>query len=388
MADVRCFNTIRLSEGEVEALLLSLERDQPSGFKGSKRRTRRWFTRGRKVILTTNDAAGSTRHFMGYLRSLSATGLAVLHGGFLHKGSACVIALRGLDGKARLLKASVARCRYLQRHLHDVGLSLESRINPRDFIDFGDAHVFTVENVEVGELRGDVLVIEDSAVYLALFRRFFEGSGLSLWFARECEEGLTRLSDNPAMIFVDLHLPGRSGLEFIAEARSRYFEGPIILMTGDTSPGLRAKALQAGATEMLLKPCPPEELHRAAAEFLLLGPAAKTPGRRTPAEAGPSASPREMAEMFVRLAVEQADALEKALAENDIAGAKESIRQLRSSAEGCGFARLGELALEANRSLDASMSVAESAEELRRLAAWCRRATAADSTAVGGTKGR
>ncbi len=387
MADVRCFNTIRLSEGEVEALLLSLEREQPSGFKGSKRRTRRWFTRGRKVILTTNHAAGNARHFAAYARNLSASGMSVLHGGFLHNGSRCVVAIRDTTGKARLMKARVTRCQHLNRHLHDLGLQFEESINPRDFIDFGDEHVFTVESVEVGDLRGLMLVIEDSQMFLRLFRSFVGGAALEMKCVGSCDEGLSRLADNPSMIFVDLHLPGRSGLEFIAEARARFYEGPIILMTGDTSPGLRAKALRSGATEMLTKPFPPEELHRAIAEFLLREQDRDESPERRPAVVSPD-SPREIAELFVRLAAEQADALEKALAANDIAVAKESIRQLRSSAEGCGFARLGELALEANRSLDASMSVAESAEELRRLAAWCRRATAADSTALGGTKGR
>ena len=43
-------------------------------------------------------------------------------------------------------------------------------------------------------------------------------------------------------LVVDQHMPGMSGLDLIDMPRSRHFSAPAILITGDPSPSVRARA--------------------------------------------------------------------------------------------------------------------------------------------------
>ena len=46
-------------------------------------------------------------------------------------------------------------------------------------------------------------------------------------------------------LVVDQHMPGMSGLDLIELLRSRHFSAPAILITGDPSPSVRARASKA-----------------------------------------------------------------------------------------------------------------------------------------------
>src|SRR6185312_15222590 len=46
-------------------------------------------------------------------------------------------------------------------------------------------------------------------------------------------------------LVVDQHMPGISGLDLIELLRSRHFSAPAILITGDPSPSVRARASKA-----------------------------------------------------------------------------------------------------------------------------------------------
>lgn len=58
------------------------------------------------------------------------------------------------------------------------------------------------------------------------------------------------------LLIVDNVLPGMNGLQFTKAVRmmQRYDNVPIVMVTGDSEPGLREAALDAGVTDFLTKP--------------------------------------------------------------------------------------------------------------------------------------
>ncbi len=78
------------------------------------------------------------------------------------------------------------------------------------------------------------------------------------------ESGLGFL-ESPALhdadcLLLDLHLPGMSGTEVLAEVRVAASKLPVILMTGRYEVDFADKALSAGASAFLRKPFGEEEL--------------------------------------------------------------------------------------------------------------------------------
>ena len=60
----------------------------------------------------------------------------------------------------------------------------------------------------------------------------------------------------PVLVLLDLHLPGRSGLEVLASIRDRsqFSAIPVIVMSASTDAGPIRQAMDLGATSYLVKP--------------------------------------------------------------------------------------------------------------------------------------
>ena len=62
-----------------------------------------------------------------------------------------------------------------------------------------------------------------------------------------------------ALVLLDMHMPGASGLDVLTAIRDRQDLSPIII-TGQGDTRLAVQAMKAGATDFLEKPCEPKEL--------------------------------------------------------------------------------------------------------------------------------
>ncbi len=60
--------------------------------------------------------------------------------------------------------------------------------------------------------------------------------------------------EQPALILSDIHMPGKSGLEMLAEIKKSYPKLPIIIMTAYSDLDSAVASFQGGAFEYLPKP--------------------------------------------------------------------------------------------------------------------------------------
>jgi DNA-binding NtrC family response regulator len=103
----------------------------------------------------------------------------------------------------------------------------------------------------------DVLIIEDESIIREAVARYLERDGLSVKGVESLEEALTAgpLS-NHDLVLADMRLPGRGGLEVIAEAGAT----PVIIMTSYASIDSAVEAMRKGAVDYVAKPFDHEEL--------------------------------------------------------------------------------------------------------------------------------
>ncbi|MDM1712496.1 response regulator [Pseudomonas sp. 165] len=115
------------------------------------------------------------------------------------------------------------------------------------------------------ETKPTVLVVDDSRPYRAQLERIFTGFGYTVTTAVDGQDALHKLSqmDKPDLMLVDVEMPNMNGFEFTEAVRkiSEYDDTPIIMIT--TRTGLEEKAIRAGVTRYLLKPCDAESLQQA-----------------------------------------------------------------------------------------------------------------------------
>ncbi|MEY2471631.1 MAG: two-component system, NarL family, sensor histidine kinase EvgS [Actinomycetota bacterium] len=102
-----------------------------------------------------------------------------------------------------------------------------------------------------------VLYIEDSVINRTLMERMFAKllPDVELQTAPDGESGLRLLREtNPAVLLLDCHLPGISGLDVLETARAAGNEVPVVVVTADASVALEAQMLAAGAEDVVTKP--------------------------------------------------------------------------------------------------------------------------------------
>ncbi len=99
-----------------------------------------------------------------------------------------------------------------------------------------------------------VLVIEDEEPIRCFLRAFLERRGFHLVEAATGEEGLALAEEHrPALVLLDLGLPGMDGLEVIRRLRA-WSATPILVISARGKEQDKVDALDAGADDYLTKP--------------------------------------------------------------------------------------------------------------------------------------
>jgi two-component system phosphate regulon response regulator PhoB len=115
----------------------------------------------------------------------------------------------------------------------------------------------------VTESDARILVVDDEPDITALVAYHLARAGYRVKTAATGPEALEAVqADPPDLIVLDLMLPGRSGLEVLAELRRREEtrDVGVILLTARREEVDRIKGLSEGADDYLTKPFSPEEL--------------------------------------------------------------------------------------------------------------------------------
>ena len=100
-----------------------------------------------------------------------------------------------------------------------------------------------------------VLVVEDERKVLRGLERGLRAEGYEVLAAADGEEGLRlALTQSPDCVVLDLMLPGRPGLEVLAELRRAGLGTPVLVLTARDAVEDRVTGLDAGADDYLVKP--------------------------------------------------------------------------------------------------------------------------------------
>jgi two-component system cell cycle response regulator DivK len=115
-----------------------------------------------------------------------------------------------------------------------------------------------------------ILVVEDNEKNMKLFRDVLQAKGYNTLEATTGEEAVElALSHEPALVLMDVQLPGIDGVEALARLRrdERTASIPVLALTAQAMHGDRERFLDAGFTGYLAKPVDVVELIQAVQEY-------------------------------------------------------------------------------------------------------------------------
>lgn len=112
----------------------------------------------------------------------------------------------------------------------------------------------------------NILAVDDSRTMRDMLNLALTEAGFTTHLAEDGEHGLEVLSDlTPDAIITDINMPRLDGFGFIDAVRrqNRHRGIPILVLTTESAPELKARARTAGATGWIVKPFDPPKLVRA-----------------------------------------------------------------------------------------------------------------------------
>jgi CheY-like chemotaxis protein/anti-anti-sigma regulatory factor len=100
-----------------------------------------------------------------------------------------------------------------------------------------------------------ILVIDDEAATLTMFRLFLSAYGYRVWVSEDGEAGLALARRHrPDIVFTDLKMPNMDGFEVLKEIKRMAPDTEVIVITGHGDMDLIVQALNLNATDFINKP--------------------------------------------------------------------------------------------------------------------------------------
>ena len=105
-----------------------------------------------------------------------------------------------------------------------------------------------------------ILIVEDEPKIAEILQKYLQNAGYQTCWLAQGEEANQWIDDNqPALVLLDLMLPGKDGLEICKDIR-RTSEIPVIMLTARVEEIDRLLGLELGADDYICKPFSPREV--------------------------------------------------------------------------------------------------------------------------------
>jgi twitching motility two-component system response regulator PilH len=302
-------------------------------------------------------------------RNLSCGGCGVLHNSFVHPGARCRVTLPHPSRGPIEVQATVVRCTHRAGVVHELGIRFDAPISARDFVrpdpltDF-----FSLEKVKGEDLRGAMVVVEDTTLDQQIFKHFFRETQLRIRFAATGAEGIKLAQSGCDLVLADFHLPDMNAAALVTQLRAQNVHVPVIVVSCDQTPQTRDLIRRSNADAFLSKPVSEERVLRAVAEFLLAEQAGNA-GNSMKKD-----SPKKfLVESFLEELPKYSAKFNELLKTDDAMAAYVLCQQIAGTAPTLGFDGIAALAEKTALALARTMSVKESARAVQELISACER---------------
>jgi CheY-like chemotaxis protein len=126
--------------------------------------------------------------------------------------------------------------------------------------------------------KGSVLVVDDDRALRHALSALLAEAGHTVWQAGDGPGAVSALLERqPDVVLLDVGLPGMSGLDVLARARSVQPPPRVVIMTSDETPDTMLKAIRGQADRYLVKPFAPATVTEVVSDVLAAAAAATLP---------------------------------------------------------------------------------------------------------------
>jgi signal transduction histidine kinase/CheY-like chemotaxis protein/HPt (histidine-containing phosphotransfer) domain-containing protein len=212
-------------------------------------------------------------------------------------------------------------------------------------------------------IRGRVLLAEDGKDNQRFISAMLRKAGLEVVIAENGRIAVEKaLSEGFDLVLMDMQMPELDGYAATSRLRGRGFSAPIIALTAHAMAEDRGKCIQAGCTDYLAKPIDRKLLIETVSRYLKETRSIQDAALAMPAPAASASNEivstcdgdpvmAEVLPEFIANLPHEVASLESLLADQDLAGLRQAVHQLKGAGGSYGFQGLSDAAAVAEQSL-------------------------------------
>src|SRR3979411_2237770 len=103
--------------------------------------------------------------------------------------------------------------------------------------------------------RGEIFVVDDDPAIREILSMVLSGGGYEvICFADGAALLAVARTRTPSCILLDVHIPGKSGLDILKELHGEDYQAPIFMISGQGDIAMAVNAIKCGALDFIEKP--------------------------------------------------------------------------------------------------------------------------------------
>lgn len=107
----------------------------------------------------------------------------------------------------------------------------------------------------MADTDGKIYVVDDDAAVRDALSVIFDMEGYGVRVFADGDQFLSALkTEKPACVLLDVHMPGKSGLDILKSMDVGTFPAPVFIISGQGDIPMAVSAIKAGATDFIEKP--------------------------------------------------------------------------------------------------------------------------------------
>jgi len=365
----------RLDPKRVQPVLERLAARQRDASDNARRSQRFDYHQATNIVVTIFHPQNQQVRYAVVARNLSETGLAFLHGGYMHIGTQCVAALETASHQWVRVVGDVARCRHVEANIHEIGLHFRDRVQIKIFLNESSA-VRGDEQTLVPKLNGRAIYVDDSIDDRELMRFLLNRIGVKAIVTASAEEAIEFIDSGVPvdMVVTDHQADGIDGVKLIRTLRERNQEVPVIVVSADDAASVQREVLNAGCEAMLTKPVQLDQIANVLLQFLPLSESGRTEDDEPiQSTLWSDKAMQPLILNFLSRLEEQVKAIEQSVA-SDRPAAIAMLSRLKGTAGGYGYPQITHVLQRIVSMHKAGDAEAELVQQINQALTLCRRA--------------
>ncbi len=350
-------------------LIKSAQENQKHATMGNARRAEpRFPVEGLPFSLKIEHPGGGIVNGEALLVDLSATGLCAIWPGYIHVGTSANLSITTKLDAIVECAGRVMWCKLLQARYHSLGIKLQARIDPRDFV---EPHAWrsvasSTTEVQVAPLTGQVMYLQPNPILQDLLSMLLSESKLSVSFAATTGEVFDVIRTSGLDLLILETGADASECNTLAYTlRQQGFAGPILLLAPEGGIPEERESIESGITRILNRPLTADILLEVVRK--LINDQSNTASGTSPIFSSlPDAGKRDAwIHRFVSGVRGRAQQIRQHANDGDVKETRDLCEVLASTGASYGFDMLTQTAMAAVKAIDASCSTEESMNEIR-----------------------